>query len=77
MSMMSARSQDITQAALAHRYTQASFRTLDKHAAIGPIDTVAALRLLRRNVRDVAPAASYDTQQQIARDLLDIWRHGA
>ena len=62
-------------AALAHRHTRASFRTLDKHAARPQgIDRTSALRLLRRNVRDVAPGASDATQQRVAIALLTHWR---
>ena len=67
--------------ALANRYTRATFRNLSRHAATPRgIDTTAALRLLRRNVRDTAPGATAATQQQIAQQLLDTWRamqHGA
>lgn len=64
----------ILSAALSHRHTQASFRTLDKHATRGPIDRTRALRLLRRNVRDVAPGVSDATQQRVAIALLTHWR---
>ena len=65
----------LTTQTLANRYTSRSFATLDKHATRGPIDTIAALRLLRRNVRDVAPQASHETQQHIAQQLLTHWRN--
>ena len=65
--------QTLTRAALVNPYTRASFRTLDKHAKGGPFDTIAALRLLRRNVRDVAPQAPNNVQQAIARALLTYW----
>lgn len=58
----------------AHRFTRASFRTLRKHAASGAFDTDAAMRLLRRNVRDVAPGATVDTQQRVASVLLAQFR---
>lgn len=68
----------LTILALANPFTARSFATLDKHSATGPIDPNRALRLLRRNVRDVAPCSSYATQQRIARELLQHWRtHGS
>ena len=65
--------QTLTRAVLVNPYTRASFRTLDKHATRGTINTCAALRLLRRNVRDVAPQSSSGVQQAIARALLTYW----
>lgn len=64
----------LTSAALSNPHTQSSFNTLDKHAARGTIDTSAAMRLLRNNVRDVAPGAGYETTHRIATDLLTHWR---
>lgn len=65
----------LTQAALRNRFTRLTFATLDKHATSAQgIDGNAALRLLRRNVRDVAPLADSETQQAVARALLTHWR---
>lgn len=58
-------------------YLAASFRTLDKHAQSGAFDPNAALRLLRRNARDIAPRATYLETQRIARSLLSQWRNRA
>lgn len=55
-------------------YLARSYRTLDKHAASGSFSTSAALRLLRRNARDIAPDAPYVEQARIARQLLTQWR---
>lgn len=63
--------------ALASRFTRASFRTLTRHATSGPIDTERALRLLRNNVRDVQPGATFATQTEIANQLLQHWRNRA
>jgi hypothetical protein len=60
--------------ALASPFTQASFRTMSKHAARGAIDSHAALRLLRRNVRDVAPRVAFAIQHDTARQMLEHWR---
>lgn len=55
-------------------YLARSYATLDKHAASGSFNTIAALRLLRRNARDIAPVAPYVEQARIARQLLTQWR---
>lgn len=55
-------------------YLARSYATLDKHAACGSFDTFAALRLLRRNARDIAPRAPYLEHCRIARQLLAQWR---
>lgn len=66
----------LLQRALSSPYTQASFQTLTRHAASPRgLDTCAALRLLRRNVRDVSPHASRALQWSIARQLLTVWRN--
>lgn len=67
-------SDPLTRAALANRHTTSSFNTLDKHKARGAFDPVAAMRLLRNNVRDVAPGVAYDTAQRIAAQLLTHWK---
>lgn len=56
-------------------YLVRSYATLDKHAASGSFSTSAALRLLRRNARDIAPGAPYMEQRRIARQLLTQWRN--
>lgn len=55
-----------------HTRTRQSYATLKRHAQSprGLCET-SALRLLRRNVRDVHPDATYQTQQTVARILLD------
>lgn len=58
----------------AQTYLAKSFATLDKHAQAGQFDPDAALRLLRRNARDIAPRASYLESMRIARSLLSQWR---
>jgi hypothetical protein len=62
--------------ALQSPYTAKTFQTLTKHSASASgFDSHAALRLLRRNVRDVAPAAPFAVQHDIARQLLNHWRN--
>lgn len=64
--------QQIARATHRHTRTRQSYATLKRHAASPRgLDTTAALRLLRRNVRDVQPTATYQTQQTVARILLD------
>ena len=59
-------------------YLARSYATLDRHAASPQgIDERAALRLLRRNARDIAPRASYLESMAIARRLLADWRNRA
>lgn len=58
-------------------YLALSYATLDKHAASGAFSTIAALRLLRRNARDIAPYAPYVEQARIARQLLRDWQSRA
>jgi hypothetical protein len=56
----------------------ATFRTLSKHHANGAFDNYAALRLLRNNVRDIAPRDAQLTQRDrndIAERLLRYWRY--
>ena len=65
----------LTERALASPYTRASFQTLTKHSkSLRGLDTTAALRLLRRNVRDVAPGANHAVQHSVARELLQVWK---
>ncbi len=69
--------QQLARAVHRNRYTQASYRTLTRHASGGRFDETAALRLLRRNVRDVSPNAAHELQQQTATVLLTAWRKRA
>lgn len=64
--------QQLARATHRHTRTRQSYTTLKRHAASKRgLNTTAALRLLRRNVRDVHPDATYQTQQTVARILLD------
>ncbi len=63
---------------LADPYTLASFKTLTRHAASPQgLHEPSALRLLRRNVRDVQPSAPHILQQHVAQQLLQHWRNSA
>lgn len=60
-----------------NRYLAATFRTLSRHKASGAFDNYAALRLLRNNVRDIAPhdvQLNESDRHDIARRLLAYWR---
>jgi len=62
--------------ALQSPYTAMTFATLSKHSTSPHgFDSRAALRLLRRNVRDVAPHVGFAVQHDIARQLLNHWRN--
>lgn len=66
----------VTQAPL-NPYLLATFRTLRKHADSGAFDANAALRLLKNNVRDIAPRnvrLSERDKCEIAERLLRFWR---
>ena len=69
--------QQLARAVHRNRYTQASYRTLSHHASSGRFNETAALRLLRRNVRDVHPDATHELQQRTATVLLTAWRKRA
>jgi len=64
-----------TRLTLATPYIRASFNTLDKHAARGTFNAIAAMRLLRSTVRDIAPNIAADKAQHIACELLTHWRN--
>lgn len=60
-------------ATLSNRYTLASVATIKRHiASTRGLDETAALRLLRRNVRDSSPHASRALQWSVAREVLDM-----
>lgn len=65
----------LTQRTLQSPYTAKTLVTLTKHAQSPQgIDTVAALRLLRRNVRGVAPRATHHQQTRVATEILRMFR---
>jgi len=62
---------------LSNRFTQASVATIKRHIeSPRGLDTCAALRLLRRNVRDVSPRATRALQWSVARQVLDMIKRG-
>jgi len=62
---------------LSNRFTQASIGTIKRHIqSPRGLDNTAALRLLRRNVRDVSPRATRALQWSIARQVLDMIKRG-
>lgn len=64
-------------ATLSNRYTRASIETIKRHIeSPRGLDTCAALRLLRRNVRDVSPRATRAIQWSIARQVLELIKQG-
>ena len=64
-------------ATLQNPYTQASVQTIKRHIeSPRGLDTCAALRLLRRNVRDASPRATRAVQWSIARQVLDMIKRG-
>lgn len=67
----------ILTATLSNRYTQASIATIKRHIeSPRGLDTIAALRLLRRNVRDTDKRATHALQSSIARQVLDMIKDG-
>lgn len=64
-------------ATLSNRYTLASVATIKRHiASARGLDETAALRLLRRNVRDAKPNVARALQHAIAREVLDLIKQG-
>lgn len=62
---------------LSNPYTRASVQTIKRHMqSPRGLDTSAALRLLRRNVRDASPRATRALQVSVAREVLDMIKDG-
>jgi len=62
---------------LANSYTRASISTIKRHIeSPRGLDTCAALRLLRRNVRDASPRATRALQWSVARQVLELIKRG-
>jgi len=62
---------------LSNRFTQASVATIKRHMqSPRGLDTCAALRLLRRNVRDAAPRATRALRWSVAREILELIKRG-
>ena len=62
---------------IANPYARASIQTIKRHmqSPRGLCET-SALRLLRRNVRDVSPRATRALQWSVARQVLDMIKRG-
>lgn len=62
---------------LEHHHTRASIATIKRHiASPRGLDAIAALRLLRRNVRDAKPGTAAALQASIARQVLELIKTG-
>ena len=62
---------------LSNRFTAASIETIKRHIeSPRGLDTCAALRLLRRNVRDASPRATRALQWSVARQVLELIKRG-
>lgn len=67
----------LLQTTLSNSYTRASIATIKRHATSARgLDETAALRLLRRNVRDAAPRANRAIQWSTARQVLELIKRG-